>query len=69
MGMQRVQEFGFERKAPFSERFTTVLPQFLNLLEGEWRGSNPLMSSEEQALVRQAHQALGRLNEISDGAP
>jgi hypothetical protein len=68
-GMERVQEFSFARKAPFTERFTTVIPCFLALLEREWRESSPLMSSEEQALVRQAHRALGTLNELQDGAP
>ncbi|OAI47499.1 hypothetical protein AYO43_04400 [Nitrospira sp. SCGC AG-212-E16] len=67
--MERVQEFSYARKAPFTERFTTVLPCFLTLLEREWRESSPLMSSEESALVRQAHRALGRLNEMQEGAP
>ena len=65
--MERVQEFYCARKAPFSERFTTVLPCFLNLLETEWRQSSPLMNSQEQALIRQAHRALGTLNELQDG--
>ena len=67
--MERVQEFSCARKAPFTERFTTVLPCFLTLLEREWRESSPLMSAEEQTLVRQAHRALGTLNELQDGAP
>jgi hypothetical protein len=67
--MYRLQEFSFARKAPFTERFTTLLPCFLTLLEREWRESSLLMSSEEQALVRQAHRALGTLNELQDGAP
>lgn len=66
--MERLQEFDFERKAPFTERFTTVLPRFLTLLEREWRESRQLMSAEEQALVRQAHHVLGTLNELQDGA-
>jgi hypothetical protein len=64
--MYRLQEFSCARKAPFSERFTTVLPCFLTLLEREWRASSPLMSSEEQALVRQAHSALGQLAELEE---
>jgi len=67
--MQRLQKFHVARKAPFSERFTTVLPGFLTLLEREWHESSPLMSTEERALVRQAHSALGTLNELQDGAP
>lgn len=63
-----LQEFQFARKPPFSERFTTVLPRFLNLLENEWRQSRPFMNLEEQALVRQAHIALGTLNELQEGA-
>ena len=67
--MRRLQEFYFARKAPFSERFTALLPGFLTLLETEWSESNPLKNVEEQAFVRQAHRALGRLNELQDGAP
>jgi hypothetical protein len=67
--MERLQEFYSARKAPSSERFTTVLPCFLTLLESEWRESSPLMSSEEQTLVRQAHSALGTLHELQEGAP
>ena len=67
-GMDRLQEFYFARKIHFSERFTAVLPGFLTLLESEWRQTGPFMSCEEQALVRQAHRALGTLNELQDGA-
>jgi hypothetical protein len=56
-------------KGVCSERFGAVLPCVLNLLETEWRESRQLMTSEERALLRQAHQALGRLNELGDGAP
>ena len=56
-------------KAPLSEPFATVLPHFLVLLEKEWRESSPMMNSEEQMLLRQAHRALGKLNELQDGAP
>ena len=56
-------------KTPLSERFATVLPHFLLLLEKEWRESSTWMNSEEQALLRQAHRALGTLNELQDGAP
>ncbi|TMQ31758.1 MAG: hypothetical protein E6K65_00275 [Nitrospirae bacterium] len=66
--MDRLQEFYVARKAPFTERFATLLPQFLTLLEREWSESSPRMSAEEQALVRQAHRALGTLNELQDGA-
>jgi hypothetical protein len=65
-GMDRLQEFSCARKAPFTERFATVLPCFLSLLESEWRESSPLMSAEEQALVRQAHRALGQLAELGE---
>jgi hypothetical protein len=68
-GMERVQEFSCARKAPFSERFATVLPYFLTLLEREWRESRPLMSAEAQGLMREAHRTLGRLHELQDGAP
>ena len=64
--MERVQEFSFGHKAPFSERFATVLPCFLTLLETEWHQSRRLMNAEEQGLVRQAHSALGRLAELED---
>ncbi len=67
--MDRLQEFSCARKTPFTERFATVLPCFLTLLEREWRASRPLMSAEEQTLVRQAHRALGILNEMWDGPP
>ena len=68
MMMERVQEFYYARESPFSERFTSVLPHFLTLLEGEWRQSRPLMNAEQQGLVLQAHRVLGRLNELQDGA-
>jgi hypothetical protein len=64
--MDRLQEFYVTRKTPFTERFTTVLPCFLTLLEKEWRQSSLLMSCEEQALVRQAHKALGQLAELEE---
>lgn len=67
--MERLQESSCVHKAIFTERFATVLPCFLTLLEREWRESSPLMSYEEQSLVRQAHSALGMLNELQDGAP
>ena len=67
--MDRLQDFSYARKALFTERFATVLPCFLTLLEREWRESSPLMSSEEQTLVRRAHRALGALNELQDSAP
>ena len=67
--MERLQELSCARKALFTERFATVLPCFLTLLEREWRESSLLMSAEEQTLVRQAHRALGTLNELQDGAP
>lgn len=66
--MERLQEFPFGRKVPFSERFTAVLPCFLTLLESEWHHARPLMNAEEQTLLRQAHRALGTLNELQDGA-
>ncbi|HEV8328443.1 MAG TPA: hypothetical protein VGQ08_13260 [Nitrospiraceae bacterium] len=64
--MERVQEFSFARKGPFSERFVTVLPCFLSLLESEWHHSRRFMNEEEQGLVRQAHAAIGRLAELED---
>jgi len=64
-----IQEFSFARKAPFSERFSALLPCFLNLLETEWHQSRLSMNAEEQTLVREAHRALGTLNELQDGAP
>lgn len=63
-----LQEFQFSRKAPLSERFRTVLPRFLMLLESEWHQSRPLMSPEERRLMRQAHAALGRLAELEEEA-
>jgi len=45
-----------------------MLPHVLTLLEGEWRHGNRLMNTEEHALFRQAHRALGRLHELQDGA-
>jgi hypothetical protein len=66
-GMDRtIQEFQFARKASFSERFTTVLPRFLVLLETEWHQARRVMNAEEQGLVRQAHAALGRLAELEE---
>lgn len=67
--MERLQEFQFGRKAHFSERFETLLPQFLGVLEREWCASRLLMNGEEELLMRQAHRALGTLNELQDGAP
>ena len=64
--MERLQELSCARKALFTERFATVLPCFLNLLETEWRQSSPLMNSQEQTLVRQAHSALGQLAELEE---
>ena len=64
-----LQEFPCTRKTPFSERFNTVLPRFLSLLESEWSHSRRFMNAEEQSLVRRAHSALGALNELQDGAP
>ncbi len=67
--MERLHEYQFGHKAPFSERFETLLPQFLTVLEREWCASRSLMNVAEQRLFRQAHQALGALNELQDGAP
>ena len=64
--MERLQEFSCARKAPFSERFTTVLPCFLSLLETEWHQARGVMNVEQQGLVRQAHAALGRLAELEE---
>lgn len=61
-----LQESPRARKAPFSERFTTVLPRFLTLLETEWHHARRCMNAEEQELVRQSHHALGRLAELGD---
>ena len=66
--MDRIQEFPFGRKATFSERFTTVLPRFLTLLETEWHHARLSMNAEEQGLVRQAHAALGRLAELEESS-
>lgn len=66
--MERLHELDFARKAAFSERFETLLPQFLMVLEREWCASRSLMSAEEQGLMREAHSALGTLNELQDGA-
>jgi hypothetical protein len=46
--MDRLQEFFILRARLLSERFSTVLPCFLTLLEREWREASPLMSAEEQ---------------------
>jgi hypothetical protein len=51
-----------------SERFSTLLRVFLSLIESEWGERRRFMTDEEQGLFRRAHQALGRLNEIQDGA-
>lgn len=64
--MDRLQELSCARKAPFSERFVTVLPCFLSLLESEWHHSRRFMNAEKQGLMRQAHAALGRLAELED---
>ena len=64
--MGRLHEFPFSGKAPFSERFTTVLPRFLSLLESEWSQARQCMNTEQQGLMRQAHAALGRLAELED---
>jgi hypothetical protein len=61
-----IQEFPFAHKAHTSERFATVLPHFLSLLEAEWHQSRLLMSVEKQGLMRQAHSALGRLAELEE---
>ena len=52
-----------------SERFGALLPVMVEAVEGEWRERAQLMSAKEQSLLRQAHQALGTLNEMWDGAP
>jgi hypothetical protein len=67
MDMDRIQEFHGARKTPFSERFSTVLPCFLTLLEAEWHHARRFMNAEQQGLVRQAHRALGRLAELEEG--
>ena len=64
-----IQDFSFAHKAPFSERFTTVLPRFLTLLETEWVHARRFMNAEQQGLVRQAHSALGRLAELEEDVP
>lgn len=51
------------RKPPCSERFQTLLPKFVTLLEGEWRDWRTSMDPLMQTLFREAHDALGRLND------
>lgn len=67
--MRRLRQNDFQCKCPSSERFAANLPPFLTLLEAEWRDAIWFMSTEERLWFRMAHMALGRLNELQDGAP
>jgi hypothetical protein len=59
--MDTLHEFQYRNKHPRSERFATLLPHFLILLEGEWRQRQPIMTIDEQTLFRQAHRSLAGL--------
>ena len=52
--------------AKFSERFAATLPQFLVLMEGEWKDKQGRMNVLAEEAFRQAHRWLGRLNEMLD---
>jgi hypothetical protein len=62
--MESLHELQFSSKYPSSERFATVLPHFLTLLEGEWRLRHLIMNTQEQELFRQAHHSLAGLFEM-----
>jgi len=64
--MGRLRQNEFQRKCSFSERFTTLLPPFLTLLEAEWRQRNLFMTTEAQALFRHAHHSLAGLLELEE---
>ena len=66
--MQSVQENQCQSKYVLTETFASVLPRFLTLLEVEWRQGTQFMDTEEQRLFRDAHRALGAINEFQDGA-
>lgn len=67
--MQILQGRHGQRKGGGSERFETLLPLMVEAVEVEWRQRARLMNIEEQSLLRQAHQALGTLRALWDGAP
>jgi len=64
--MGRLRQNEFQCKCAFSERFATILPQFLILLEREWRQWSPFMKTEEQAFFRQAHRSLAGLLDMEE---
>ena len=67
--MQILHGIRFQSKSGCSERFEALLPKIVEAVEMEWRQRGQCMNGEERSLFRQAHQALGRLNELSYGAP
>ena len=66
--MQTLQELSRESKYVLTEPFASELRQFLCVLEGEWQQTSPLMNAAQQKLFKEAHQALGAINELQDGA-
>ena len=68
--MGTVQEIRPGRKSALSERFTTLLPRMLAVIEVEWRihrrMNDPGLFGDtpEQIYLRRAHAALGRLADL-----
>lgn len=67
--MQILHGNRLQSKGGCSERFGALLPLMVEAVEVEWRQRARFMNTEEQWWFRRAHQALGTLNEMWDGAP
>lgn len=64
--MFTVQEYQRMGNCPASERFATLLPSFLYIVESEWRYRNRFMNAAERELFSMAHIALAGLLDMQE---